>query len=195
VDGATRRAHEVLIEREGRVYRVPAEGVTFEGKTLHPGVQPDALVPYYSDEDLRERVRHALRSATEISSSELQQISADMAGPEIRMTGNVRTKHTREAARHAASTALGLHVNADALADDMELETDIGLALERSGLARAAEVYARSTLGVVGLRGRAPSQSAADEAARVVERVPGVRSVINKIEVDAPEKAPAGAAS
>ncbi len=195
LDPATRRAREVLIEREGRKYRVPAEGVTFDGKTLHPGVQPDALVPYYTEEELRERLQHALASATEISSSELQLISAETAGPVIRLTGNVRTKHTREAARRAAVAALGVPVNTDALVDDIELETEMGLALERSGLPRVAEVYARSILGQVTLRGRAPSQSAADEAARVVTRVAGVRGVVNKIEVDAPEKATAGAAS
>ncbi len=194
LDPATRRAHEVLIEREGRTYRVPAAGVTFNGKTMHPGVQPDALVPYYGDEELRVRVRHALGSAGEISSAELQQINATAAGAEILLTGNVRTKHSRESARRAASGALGMHVNADALADDIELETEIGLALECSGLARTAEVYARSTLGQVALRGRAPSKSAADEAVRVVARVAGVRGVINKIEVGPPDRTAATAA-
>lgn len=189
LDPATRRAHELLIERSGRVYRVPAEGVTFDGKTMHPGVQPDALVPYYTEDELRERVRHALGSAKEISSAELQQINATATGAEIRLTGNVRTKHSREAARRAASAALGMRVNADALVDDIELETEMGLALERSGLARTAEVYARSTLGEVTLRGRAPSASAAAEAARVVTRVPGVRGVTNRIEIGPPERA------
>ena len=50
-------------------------------------------------------------------------------------------------------------------------------------------MYARSILGEVALRGRAPSQSQADEAARVVARVPGVRGVTNKIEVGPPERA------
>ncbi len=183
LDPATRRAHEVLIERDGRMYRVPAEGVSFDGKTMHPGVQPDALVPYYTEDELRERVQRALGSAKEISSAELQQISAEGAGPGIRLTGNVRTKHSREAARRAAVAALGVPVNSDALVADIELETEMGRALERSGLARVAEVYARSILGEVALRGRAPSQSAADEAVRVVACVPGVRGVINKIEV------------
>ena len=189
LDPATHRAHEVLIEREGRSYRLPAEGVTFDGKTMHPGVQPDALVPYYTDDELREQVRHALGSAREISSAELPHISAEAAGAGIRLAGNVRSKHSREAAKRAVSRTLGVQVNADALADDIELETEIGMELERSGLARTAEVYARSILGEVALRGRAPSQSQADEAVRVVARVPGVRGVTNKIEVGPPERA------
>jgi osmotically-inducible protein OsmY len=93
----------------------------------------------------------------------------------------------------AVSAALGMHVNADALADDIELETEIGLALDRSGLSRVAEVYVRSMLGEVTLRGHSPSASAADEALRVAARVPGVRDVINKIEVGPPEPTPAAA--
>ena len=187
----TRRAQEVLIERGGGLYRVPAASVTFEGKTMHLGVQPDALVPYRTDEELRERVRHALASAREISSAELQQINAEADGAEVRLTGNVRSKQTREAARRAVSAALAIPVNADALADDIELETEVGLALDRSGLSRVAEVYVRSALGEVTLRGHAPSPSAAEEAVRVAARVPGVRDVINKIEVCPPEPTPA----
>jgi osmotically-inducible protein OsmY len=93
LDRLTRRAREVLIERGGSLYRVPAASVTFEGKTMHLGEQPDALVPYRTDEELRERVRDALASAREISSGELQQINTEADGAEIRLTGNVRSKH------------------------------------------------------------------------------------------------------
>lgn len=186
VSPATRRATEVLIEREGRVYRVPVEGVTFDGKTMHPGVQPDAMIPYYTEDEMRERVRRALASATEISFSELQHIEVEAVGRRVGLAGNVRSKNSREAARRAVSAALGVPVDADRLVDDLELETEIGLALDRSGLMRAGEIYPRSTLGVVVLRGRVRTQGAMEDAARVVSRVPGVRTVINRIEVGAP---------
>jgi len=196
VDRATRRAREVLLDRGGKMYRVPVAGVAFEGKTLHPGVQPDALVPYYPEDELRDRLRDALRATNEITTSELQDIHVEGSGAETRLVGNVRSKHSREAVRRAASAALGTAVNADALTDDIQLETDIGLALERAGLTRTAEVFVRCTLGDVILFGYAPSQSVADEVVRATEGQPGVRAVHNRIEIGpgSRDATPAGAA-
>jgi osmotically-inducible protein OsmY len=114
----------------------------------------------------------------------------------MRLVGNVRSKHSREAVRRAASAALGTAVNADALTDDIQLETDIGLALERAGLTRTAEVFVRCTLGDVILFGYAPSQSIADEVVRATEGQPGVRAVHNRIEIGpgSRDSTPAGAA-
>ena len=196
VDQATRRAREVLLDRGGKTFRVPAEVASFEGKTLHPGVQPDALVPYYAEDETRERLRHALRAANELTTSELQDIHVEVSGAETLLTGNVRSKHGREAARSAASAALGTAVNATGLTDDIQLETDIGLALERAGLTRTAQVFVRCTLGNVILFGYAPAQSVADEVVRATERIPGVRVVHNRIEIGpgSRDAAPAGAA-
>lgn len=186
VSPSTRLAGEVLLEREGHLYRVPVEGVTFDGKTMYPGVQPDALIRYFTGDEMRERVRRALASTGVISSSELQQIDVETLGRRVGLTGNVRSKNSREAARQAASAALGLSVDADGLADDLELETQIAMALDRAGLTRAGEIYPRSTLGEVVLRGRVSTQGAADDAGRVAARVRGVRTVTNRIAVGAP---------
>lgn len=186
VSTTTRMTAEVLVERRGRIYRVPTDGVTFEGKIMHPGARPEALVPYYSEKELRERVRQALGASRDISSAELRRLDIEAAGPGVRLTGNLQSKRSREAARLAASDALGIPVDASAVTDDHEVETSIGLTLGRSGVGRTAEVYSRSNLGDVVLRGRAPSQQAADEVARVVAGVPGVRTVVNRIEVGSP---------
>ena len=194
VDRATRRAKEVLLERGGRVFRVPAASVTFEGKVLHAGVQPDALVPYFREEELRRLVRQALAAARGLTPGEIPYITADTTDGGVRLTGNVRTGNSREAARRAVSAALGAAVDVSGLADDIELESAIGLALERAGLTRKAEAFVRCTLGEAIIFGRAPSQAVADEVARTTAHVPGVRSVDNRMTI-APGEAvePAGA--
>jgi hypothetical protein len=57
VESVSRRAVEVLLTRGGRAYRVPVEQVTFSGKDLIVGGQADALVPFYSDQELEANVR------------------------------------------------------------------------------------------------------------------------------------------
>lgn len=194
VDPATRRAKEVLFQRGGRVFRVPTGGVTFEGKVLHPGVQPDALVPYYQEEELQQRVRRALAEASGLTPGEASYISAEPTDGGVRLTGNVRTRNSREAARRAVSAALGVPVDVSSLTDDVELESEIGLALEGAGLTHRADVFVRSTLGEAIIFGRAPSQAVADEVARATARVPGVRSVSNRMTI-APAEAAAAPAS
>ena len=196
ISRATRHAGEVLIERGGRVYRVPVEGISFQGKTMYAGVPSDPLVPYYGEDDLRERVKTALASVTEISSGELQSMEIEAAGPGVRLTGNVRTRQSREAALRAVRSALGIPVSTRGLITDIEVETELGLALERAGLMRGAEVFGRSILGDVILRGRARTAGAAQEVARAAAKVSGVRSVVNRMEVGSPDPGrPAGAAA
>ncbi|HET9477338.1 MAG TPA: BON domain-containing protein [Dehalococcoidia bacterium] len=196
VSRATRRAGEVLIERGGRVYRVPVEGISFQGKTMYAGVPSDPMVPYFGEDELRERAKAALASVTEISSGELQSMEIDPAGAGVRLTGNVRTRQSREAALRAVWAALGIPVSVRGLITDIEVETELGLAFDRSGLTRDAEIFPRSILGQVVLRGRARTAGAAQEVARATAKVAGVRSVVNRMEVGAPGSGrPAGAAA
>jgi osmotically-inducible protein OsmY len=191
----TRLAAAILIERAGRLYSVPAEGVSFEGKTLHPGVQPEAILPYYTEEEARDRVRAALAATREVSSAELAHITVHSDGGAVRLDGNVRSRQARTAARQAASAALGLPVDASGLAGDMEIETRVALALDRARLDRALRVNVRSVMGEVVLRGQAPSRPVADEAARVAAHLPGVRKVTNLIEAETAGAPPTGLAA
>jgi osmotically-inducible protein OsmY len=183
VSPASRRAHGVLIDRAGTEYLLPAEGVTFEGKTMHPGVQPEAMLPYYVAEEIQQRIRHALTHARDISPGEAHYINVEVDGTAARLSGNVRSRNSRGAAQRAVAVALRLPVDTGALVDDIELELDIAKALDRAGMGRALQVHVRSVLGAVVLRGHAPSQAAAEEAARVAARVSGVRTLVNRIEV------------
>lgn len=192
VDHATRRTSAVLLQRDGTLIGVPAGGVTFEGKVMHLGVQPDSFVRHFSEIELRERVREGLAAERELTPGESRYVEVGVADGNPRLTGNVRTKQSRESVHRSASAALGMNVNVDGLFDDMQLETAIGLAMESAGLTRGTEVYIRCTLGAAVLFGYAPSQPVADEAVLTASRVPGVREVASQIEIGPGSRVPVG---
>jgi osmotically-inducible protein OsmY len=99
------------------------------------------------------------------------------------LSGNVRTKRSVETLDALAASVPGVEAVSVEIADDVSLESDVAGALYRSGLSRSAAIYPRSALGRVTLYGRAPSTEAAAEAMRVASRVPGVRSVNDRLEV------------
>ena len=67
--------------------------------------------------------------------------------------------------------------------DDFEIEAAIGFALNAAGASTHGKVYVRSNLGEVQIDGFVPSERAADDIVRTVARVPGVRSVVNRLQV------------
>jgi osmotically-inducible protein OsmY len=71
----------------------------------------------------------------------------------------------------------------DEIVDDIRLEKDIGLALDKAGLQRRADVYSRSNLGRVTLYGSSPSPSMTEDIVREVARVRGVRDVKSLMEL------------
>jgi osmotically-inducible protein OsmY len=190
VDNATRRVRAVLARHGGTLIGVPAEGVTFEGKVMHLGVQPDAFVTHFNEDELRERVREGLAADRELTPGESHYVEVEVVDGNPRLTGNVRTKQSRESVHRCASAALGMAVNVEGLFDDMQLETEIGLAMERAGLTRGTEVYIRCTLGAAVLFGYAPSQAVADQAVLTASRVPGVREVASQIEIGPGSRVP-----
>ncbi len=194
VDRIGRKATDVLI-RQGvasdRESRVGVAEISFEGKTMHVAVQTERLPVYRSDDELRELARQALAKDRNLMADELRALSVDVSNGRVSLAGNARTKQAKESARRAALEVIGPMLKDDVV-DDVQLEMDIGLALDRAGLQRAAQVYARSSLGQVTLFGYAPSSRALDEILRVVSRVPAVRRAQSRIEVRAENGAPAG---
>jgi osmotically-inducible protein OsmY len=72
------------------------------------------------------------------------------------------------------------------LRHDFEIEAAIGMALTQSGQQNTGKVYVRSNLGEVLVDGFVPTQRAAEDAVRAVAKVPGVRSVVNRLHIGAP---------
>ena len=188
VDRIERKATAVLI-RQGvaaaRESRVGVDQVSFEGKTMHLAVQTEGLPVYRSDDELRELVRLAMANDRNLMADELRALSVDVSNGRVSLAGNARTRQAKDNACQAAMAAIGA-APINEIIDDARLELDIGLALDRAGLQRTAQVYARSSLGEVTLFGYAPSPRALDEIVRAVSRVPGVRRAQSRIEVQAP---------
>src|SRR5205807_1887480 len=67
VERSSRRARALLIRREGELYQVRCDEARFMGKELHPGVQPQNLVPYLADDELAERANRAIAASRELA--------------------------------------------------------------------------------------------------------------------------------
>ncbi len=185
VDTRSHRATDILIRaaRHSGDLRIGVEHVGFEGKVMTLAAQLDALRPFRSDDELLTLAREALAHAPGVTGADRRALSLQASDGRIHMTGNVRTKRMRFAAEEAVAAALdGVPVECR-VADDIRLELDVGQAMERAGLQRRAHIFVRSVLGEVTLSGRASSGGVAEEAARVVSRVPGVRAVRNNLTV------------
>jgi hypothetical protein len=176
-------ASAVIVRRGGWDFRVSTDTVRFEGKVMHLGVQPDALMPYYGPEELLQRVREAIARLRPLTPDEHRAIEAGLRDGQAVIKGNVRSRRIRDLVRKAAAAAAGPEAVSDQIIDDIELEHRIGLQLERAGLHRAASVYVRSTLGEVTVFGYAPSQAMIEEIERAVSRIPGVRSLQKRIAI------------
>ena len=185
IDTTSHKAAALLIraaKRSGDL-RVGVEHVSFEGKVMTLAVQIEALLPHRTDEELLSMARDALLRAPGVTGTDRRALTLQVDDGRVRVTGNVRTKQTRDAVERAAAGALnGVPVEC-MIADDIRLEIDVGQAIERAGLQRRADVFVRSVLGEVTLSGRAPSSGVAEEAVRVVSRVPGVRAVHNNLAI------------
>jgi osmotically-inducible protein OsmY len=101
--------------------------------------------------------------------------------------GNTRVPNAIERAAGLVAQIPGVTgVRVEAV-DDLALETDIGLAIDRAGLSRNSDVFARSSIGVVTLFGYAPNPTAAEDIIRAVGAVRGVREVVSRLETAAAE--------
>ncbi len=179
----SRRLAGLLLSRGGSLYTMPVDQVTFTGKELHPAGQADSLTRYYADEEFAEAVREAITGHHILNGDELRTLEISVAGGNAVITGSVRTKQVREAIQTAAQTVTGLGSVDVRVIDDLDIEFEIGQVLYQAGVSRTAEVYPRSALGEVSLFGYADTKDSAAEAMRVASRVPGVRTVHDRLDI------------
>jgi len=183
IDIASRRVTDVIIKRGSEKNRVPVGDVSFDGKTLRVPEHGWELRLYLSDVELAEMASEAIRQDRVLTGEERHHLAIDVSGGTVTLKGNVRTKQTRDRLAAQVRRLPGVAAVRFEVADDIDLELAIGQAIERAGIQRNAEVYARSALGQVSLFGYAPSVEAAEDIVRAVCRVPGVRGVTNRIDV------------
>lgn len=190
VDPGRRLAtHIILHGGRGLKNRVSIDHVSFEGKVLHIATGGATLPIYLSDAELVDRIRETLAVDRVLSDEERQTVSTAASGGVVTLSGNVRTKRTREWIQ-ALVDELGEAAEIQMkVVDDMELELAIGHAIERAGIPLTTGVNARSVLGDVTLFGYAPSAGAVEEIVRVVSGIPGARNVTSRIEAAEPAEA------
>ncbi|HVP04246.1 MAG TPA: BON domain-containing protein [Dehalococcoidia bacterium] len=179
-----RHALEVLLSRGvAGHFRVPVKDISFAGKTMTIAIQRAELVAYYPDADVTEHVRREISDDVAIPTDDKRSITVDVVDGVVTLSGNVRVHQTRGYAGALAAAVPGVVNVRNELKVDFDIEAALGMALSASGVEREAQVYARSNLGEVRLDGYAPTQRAVDDVIRTVARVPGVRKVINHIQV------------
>jgi osmotically-inducible protein OsmY len=180
---STRRATAVLVSRGGRTYRVSIADASFEAKTLTLSQQIQNFPVYKSDEELREAIRNMFREDNVMPTDEKQALVVDVNDGVLTLAGNVRMPRTAELAVRIARRANGVVEVGNEIVNDIALETAIGLELDRSGVQRKADVYARASLGEVLLYGYATSPARVDDIVRTAAQVPGVRKVTSRLEI------------
>lgn len=194
---ASRRVTHLLIARGlvGASHLVPREQVSLEGDAVKLTAPLGDLPLYRSDEDLVQMVRQALSALPYLTGDDRRALQVEAADGVVVLRGNVRTPQGKLWALQAAQSVDGALSVQDQVIDDPHLEIAIGQALERAGLFHGARIYVRSNLGDVTLYGFVPSLAYIEEVLRTVHRVPGVRSVTSRLEIEVPAAAAgAGAA-
>ena len=183
VNGPTRRATAMIVQSGSRRLRVPAADVSFEGKVLHVTTPVETLSEHRPDAEIAREVWHRLSRDRVITPDEIQLIEVGSIGGAVTLTGNVRRKGTRERTEALASGVPGVVRLENLVMDDLQLETNLGWALERAGVQRNALIYGRSSLGDLVLYGNAPSRQVVDDAVRAASALDGVRDVQSRVQV------------
>ena len=192
IEPKSRRATEVLIARGvGHTFRVPVSQVAFDGKVLTLGSQTDNLAEFLSDDEILRAVKDAIAGDSRLTPDDKSRLDFRVENGIAHAAGNVRVRPARNHIEEVLSRVPGVLAFKDEIVDDITLETNVALALDRAGIARLSAVYARSNLGDVTLYGHAPSPRTVEDIVREVGRVPGVRNIIKKIGSPEPEPTPA----
>jgi osmotically-inducible protein OsmY len=183
-----RKAVEILISRGMTTYRVPIDGVAYEGKTMTISVQPGNLTRYAPDAEIIDRLRHAVSTNEWLTPADKQSLVIDVQTGVAHVAGNVRLAQTRDYVLSFVGEVPGVAAVESSLHDDHGIEAAIGRSMDKEGIQREADVFARSNLGEVTLYGAAPTAQMIEDIARAIGRVPGVRQVINHIDMRAPDR-------
>lgn len=183
VNKSNHRASEVLLAtRAGRPRRIPASDVSFEGRTLAVGAPFENLTPYFDDDEITQRVHDAIAADLSLTPDDKRSLAMTVESGTVTIGGNVRMPPTRTLVNAVVSAVPGIVGVRDEIVDDIRLEKDIGLALDKAGIQRRADVYSRSNLGRVTLYGSSPSPTMTEDIVREVARVLGVRDVKSLME-------------
>jgi osmotically-inducible protein OsmY len=175
---------EVLVSRGFTTYRVPLSRVGFQGATLQFTSAPGELAEYHFDDDILEQIKRVIVEDRNLMPDDKRYVHASVEGGAVTLTGNVQVRASREYLATLVRRVPGVVSVDNRAVDDLDLESAIGTAILREGLAHA-RVYARSKLGEVTLYGAVASPRQAEDVERAIARVPGVRVAKNQLTINA----------
>lgn len=186
VEPSSRQVGHLLLARgllaaDRRLAPVPE--VALEGGVLKLTAQADTLPLYRPDPDLLQAARGAIAAHPYLTADDRRALEVDAVDGVVYLSGNVRTAQAAAYALEAASSVAGAPAVRTSIVNDRQLEVDVARALGAAGLYRLGRLYVRAALGEVIVGGFVSDQTAIAEVERVAARVPGVRSVTNRIEV------------
>lgn len=151
---------------------------------------PDPEIPSaaVADNNIIGEVRHALGESPDVN---IQDLLVDSTGGIVRLTGAVRTFYEKQTAGKLARSARGvkgvennLVVVADKHPSDGDIECEIGKVLGNYPEGKPAKIGVRIVEnGVAYLAGKASSALESWNAAALAARVPGVKEIVNEIDV------------
>ncbi|MEO8456186.1 MAG: BON domain-containing protein [Chloroflexota bacterium] len=176
------RVEEVLVSRGGKTYRVKVGDAQFEGKNLMFTADLDAMPEYDWDADILADVKRAIAEDRHLQTDEKLRVKPSVEAGVVTLSGNVWVAAAREYVESIVARVHGVISINDEIADDIGIETQIGSALLREGLAHTS-VYARSKLGGVIIYGFVPTPRQSEDIQRTIVRIPGVRKVSNQLTI------------
>jgi osmotically-inducible protein OsmY len=201
VQKASRRASHLLLTwrtPSSGVCIVPVQSATLSGGVIQLAAQTDALPIYRPDSELAAAVRDALAAHRYLTSDDRRALNVAVVDGVAHLSGNVRTPQAKAYVHDAGASVRGVGALVDTVVDDGRLEIDVGRALDAAGLFRHGRIYVRSALGDLTLGGSVRAEAAIADIVKAASAVPGVRSVVSRIEVEvspAPVSAPPEPAS
>lgn len=153
-------------------------------KFPEPEVSPAAV----ADNTIIGAVRQALGASSDV---DIKELLVDSVEGIVRLTGTVRTFHEKQVAGSLAKSAAGvkgvennLVVVAEKQPNDSDIECEIAKALGNYPQGKAARIGVRTVdSGIAYIMGKASNAHEAAAAAAIASKVPGVRKVVNEIDI------------
>ncbi|WP_029214616.1 BON domain-containing protein [Kallotenue papyrolyticum] len=192
IDPRSGRMTHLIVEelRSGRRVIVPIDWVRELHEqviVLHTWNPHQRGVPSYtptrSDAELAAHVRSALEAHPDLAGVEVR-----VEGSVAQLSGNVASVAAKAEADAIARAVPGIVDVRNALMPDTALTARITAALADDPVTALAPIEVISLLGVVTLQGRVPTPAIRERAEQIARSIPGVRTVINALEVRQPDE-------
>lgn len=163
-------------------------GVKVVAEDIQVGISPDYKK---TDTEIAEAILNALKWHTAVQQ---EKIKIKVEEGVVRLEGEVEWEYQRNNVKHAIENLVGVRsvinlITLKPIVSAFDIEQKISNAFHRSATINAERITASVIGSKVILRGKVHSFTEKEEAEREAWAAPGVSSVENKVEIEAPEYA------